>query len=366
MFRTKRKMMPLLLAGMLLPTLLGSSLIPPEEISDDTAHYRTTVVELGDIVTESTCPGNVYFPAIHDVYFEGAPSRYVKQLVLTGKELQPGDGIFDVLPQVDEIHISELELQKEELATRYQDAEVLRVKEREKLQREYNSAAGVGDVYTAGILEVSLQEHDLNAEKAKYDYERQLQAIDEEITELREQLEKTTVSTPFGGKMVWIQTYNEGTIIHEGEKLLTVTDLEKPYIRTTKPIPAGTPVKVKLKYRNIEVETEGVCVVNCLFAGGTEGAIIEADLSMAKEYVEDLTLLDSPMVGIGVTYNEIELKNVLKVSEDALIKEGNFYYAEILDDENVIHKRPVKVLILKGGVAAVLSGLSEGDKVILQ
>ena len=37
-----------------------------------------------------------------------------------------------------------------------------------------------------------------------------------------------------------------------------------------------------------------------------------------------------------------------------------------VDDENVIHRRPVKVMVLKNQIAWVIDGLEEGDVLVLQ
>ena len=176
------------------------------------------------------------------------------------------------------------------------------------------------------------------------------------------------ISAPFSGRIAWIQTYSKDEIIHPGDLVMTLMDLSKVYLRASNAIPPGTPVKIEVLYRGDTYYFEGRSVVNCsaLTSGQKSGSIIEFDPSQFDTLDVDLGSINLRMIRMNVIYSSGSQKNILCVSTDALIKDDLNYYAEILDDDNIIHRRPVKVLLLKNRMAWVIEGLSEGDTVILQ
>ena len=125
-----------------------------------------------------------------------------------------------------------------------------------------------------------------------------------------------------------------------------------------------------VSFRGNDYEFQGKSVVNCglLTSGTNNSSIIEIDQKDLMSISSNLRQLDVRAVRINVTYTDSSMKNVLCVPTDALTKgeTDNLYYAEILDKENVIHRRLVKAMLLNNKTAWVIDGLQEGDVVVLQ
>ena len=369
MLRNKR--LPILLLS-LLALLLGvsvqaSDLIPLSEIGDESANYRTTVVERTDAISERTCSATIYLPVEHKIYYKGADAYFVKDLAVYGNDVKEGASVFEIDPDVDEIRLTELQLQKEELERQYNDANAVRDKEIVKLVKQHTEAMP-GDPYTAELLDYRVKILNLEAEKATYEYNNKIESLDKEIAELEEELKRTTIDSPFSGRLSYMLGMTAGRIIRDGEHVMSVTDLTKIYLRANASIPLGLPVKVSVGYRGDDYVFDGKCVINCsmMTAGTDTTSIIEINMEDLLSINDNLRQLDVRAVRIEVTFTDSCMKNVLVVSTDALQKDGNYYYAEILDDENVIHRRPVKVMVLKNQIAWVIDGLEEGDVLVLQ
>ena len=346
----------------------AANLVQPEEIGDDTANYKTAVVTYVDISSEVSTGASLYFPAEQFVYYEGAEAYLVKERASSGHEITEGTPVYEIKPNVDEVRIEELKRNLTELEKRYTDTVSSRERELRKLRNDHAQAVAAQDVYTAQLLDLDVQAKLVEAEKTDYEYHLSRSRIEEELTELEEELERTEITAPSSGLLSWIQHFTDGSIITPGQHLMTLTDISKLCLRTTNPIPTGQEVTVVVKYRGEEHPIPGKSVVNCsaLTSGTMTGSIVEVDLKDISKISDNLLQIDSRAVNLSVVYEDTVLKNVLMVTSDALIKDGNNYFVEILDEENVIHKRPVKVVILKNKFAWVLDGLQDGDTVVLQ
>ena len=225
-----------------------------------------------------------------------------------------------------------------------------------------------GDPYTAELLDYRVKILNIEAEKAAYEHEKRIEALDKEIAELREEQNHTKITSPYEGRLSYIQNLTEGNVIREGDLLMAVTDLSEIYLRANSSIPSGSSVTVTVSYRGDDYVFEGKCVVDCsvLTSGNDSTSIIEINKDELLSLNSNLRQLDVRAVRFNVTFQDSRMKNILCIPSDALIKDGSFYYAEILDEEKVIHRRPVKVMILKNKTAWVIDGLEEGDVVILQ
>ncbi len=370
MFRNKPAA---LLLFLVLPFVIStgaraSSLIPDTEIREETARYNTTTVEVMDAVSEMTCSADFYLPAMHSVYYNGPEAYFVSSSGVINNDYTVNENVIEIRTNVDEIRLEELKLKKAEAEKAYGDDVAVRQKELQKLNEQYVSAASVGDVYTATEMNLSIQALNTETEKAQYEYEQRIADLEDDIEELEEALMMKYISAPFSGRIAWIQTYSKDEIIHPGDLVMTLMDLSKVYLRASNAIPPGTPVKIEVLYRGDTYYFEGRSVVNCsaLTSGQKSGSIIEFDPSQFDTLDVDLGSINLRMIRMNVIYSSGSQKNILCVSTDALIKDDLNYYAEILDDDNIIHRRPVKVLLLKNRMAWVIEGLSEGDTVILQ
>ena len=347
----------------------SSSLIPLSEISDESANYRTAVVERTDAVNERTAAAYLYLPVEHRVYYEGANAYFVKDLAAFGNEIGKDTPVYEITPDVDEIRLTELRLEKETAARQYEEDCSARNKEIDKLVKQHAEAVP-GDPYTAELLDYRVKIMNIEAEKAAYEYDRKIRMLDKEIGEIEEEQERTTVDSPYEGRLTFVQSMAAGTLIREGDHIMSVTDTSKVYLQTNGAIPSGRDVKVTVSFRGNDYEFQGKSVVNCglLTSGTNNSSIIEIDQKDLMSISSNLRQLDVRAVRINVTYTDSSMKNVLCVPTDALTKgeTDNLYYAEILDKENVIHRRLVKAMLLNNKTAWVIDGLQEGDVVVLQ
>ena len=377
MFRNK--LLPILCVILLMTavsfTAAASERVPEDRINSETARYRTAEVVRGDSVNMMYSSADIYLPVVQSVYYDGAEAVFRKASSVFGSDVDEKETVFQIEPNVDTIHIEELRLKKEELAQSFENAEASRSQALKKLWEEFNSASAVGDPYTATMKNLEIQRANIEEERAAYQYEKQVAAIDKELEELDEQMKTTKIDAPISGRITWIQHYTEGQTIPSGQHVFSITDLTKIYLRTSASIRSGLSVIIEISVRGDDYEVPGKCVVDCQeqSGGAKSGSIIEIDAEALANFMEEMgkyagniRILDSRAVGIRVHYAESEMKNILMVPEDALVKDGSIYYAEILDENNAIHRRPVKAVVLKDHNAWILSGLSEGDTVVLQ
>ena len=359
----------LLLAASSVLSASASELIPEDEISEETARYRTVKVERGDISSVLSCSATLYTPYQRNVYFEGGQARYVKNAAIERSIVKEGDPIVEVTPIVDNIRIEELKYKQQELDKSWQDAEDARASSRQKYQEDYQIAVTNNDPYMMGILSLQIESLNVEQERAAFEYNEAAANIQEELDKLEAEKEVNSVTAPFDGRISYLQYFLPGTVIDKGTHVATLMDMSKMYLRASNDIPAGREVTITVSYRGQSYDIPGRSVLNCaeLSGGVRSGSIIEFDRSFLDLLPDgDITAIEARAVSVMVSYESIGIKDVLTVSADALYKDGITYYAEILDSDNTVHKRPVRVIIYKNTIAWVLDGLSEGDEVVLQ
>ena len=349
----------------------SGSLIPQDEISEETANYRTDTVKLSEVYGDITCSASVYCPAEENIYFKGEEAVYNEPVVIAQNLVKKDDPVYSITPVIDEIHLEELHLKRQEADKVYADQTEDRAMQVKDLQDQLAIAVQNGDVYMQDILSIRLKQKEVESAKAEYEYTRDAGKIDEEIAEIEEARDTLTIDAPADGKLTWMEYLTEGDRIFKGKFLGVLTDMDHACLKANNSIPAGQEVKITVSFRGTDYDFDGKCVLNCaeLSGGVKEGSIISYDPALLDMLPTgtDIAVLDQRGVSIKVNYRTYSLKNVLTVSVDALIQDGSRTYVDLLDENNTLHRRPVKVLLYRNSRdAIILSGLSEGDAVVLQ
>ena len=121
--------------------------------------------------------------------------------------------------------------------------------------------------------------------------------------------------------------------------------------------------------KGLPVEARVSSYRNKIFKGKIDfiSSRINADtrslLSRVSINNEDLELLSGSLLEITVKFN---LRDALSVPDTSIMMEGEKSYVYIVSDKNITNKTEVDIGLRSDGKVEILSGLSEGDKIVAE
>ena len=125
MFR-KKECLAALLAGFMLLTgctaqTTGQAKLLQEEVKTTSANLKTVQVTRGTLQREFSMNANVVFPDREVVRLQADEAQYVEHQVIVGQEVKKGDVIAVFRKQTDDIRLTAIELELEQLEAQRQD-----------------------------------------------------------------------------------------------------------------------------------------------------------------------------------------------------------------------------------------------------
>jgi len=255
-----------------------------------------------------------------------------------GQMVTKGQRMFKIMP-----NLYQVDLQKAKA-----EAEMVRI--------EYQNTKALAEKNIVSPNELSLA-------KAKLD------KAEAEVKLAQTHLGFTDINAPFSGVMDHFNVRN-GSLVAEGDLLTTLSDISKMWVYFNVPESEyldyktsktdKNPVKVKLRMANGQVfDQEGVIET------------IEADFDNKTGNIEFRAVFPNPnqLLRHGETGNimvDIPYKNALLIPQKATFEILDKTYVYVVNKDNKLEQRLIKVAAELPHVFVVKSGLKESDRVLLE
>ena len=305
---------------------MAPPLVQPKDVV-----YTTVDVARGNIVNSIQGMGRVESVKMVDLYFESSGGRIKNINVKYGDKVKKGDVLL-------ELDTGELDYQIQVAQLKYQEQ-----------QNDYN-------------------EHKSHMSRI----DRQNAQIELQISQLGiDQLEKektdATLISPIDGSVVYITDANQGSSVDAYSTLVRIAD----------------PSVKMLEYEddsNRGFFQIGMTVQVSLKSGGSviQGTVVSTPLDREKYNTEDLAKLlfiqvpDEFLANLNIG-DEVKVVLVLAERDNVLWLPRNVVqtyqqrrYVDVLDSNNVKTEKDVEVGLETATQTEILSGLSEGDKVVVR
>ena len=191
-----------------------------------------------------------------------------------------------------------------------------------------------------------------------------------ELTLAKTHLDFTEIRAPFDGITGRFNDVRLGSLVDEGELLTTLSDNSQiwvyfnvpeseylDYITSKKP---DNDLRVKLQMANYKLfEHEGVVeTIESEFNNETGNIAFRATFKNSNRILRH-----------GETGNilmPVELKGALLIPQKATFEILDKKFVYVLDKENVIHSREIKIGVEIPHLYQVIGGLNEGDKILVE
>ena len=191
-----------------------------------------------------------------------------------------------------------------------------------------------------------------------------------ELTLAQAHLGFTQIRAPFDGIMDRLNV-RKGSLLNEGDLLSTISDISQMWVYFNVPeaeyldykthlIKNSAPMKVRLKMANNNIFP---------YVGVVE--TIEADFNNETGNIAFRATFQNPdkLLRHGETGNvivDVPLKNALLIPQKATFEVLNSRYVYVVDKNNVIKSREIKVLAEIPNIYVISGGLEATDKILLE
>jgi len=376
-----------LLGGVLL-SLLTTWLSAEASISAD--RVRMAVVERGDLVRDLNVQGRVVAAV--------SPTLYSPATGTVTLQVQPGDEVTldQVLATVDSPEVRSLFLQEQSTLDRLQ-AEL----EREKIQArkaqfksqqvidlaevkltaaEREMRRAEESIQTNAISQIdyerardelararvehahAVQDARLEGESLSFEAQTRQLAVDRQglvVEELRRRVDDLAIRSPVVG-IVGNVTVTQKAVVDKNAPLITVVDLSAFEVEVRIPetyaddLGIGMGAEVQHNFSNYRGELVSLSaeVINNEVTGRIRFAGEPPPGLRQNQRVTVLVMMD-------------ELRNVLKLQRGSFTDAGSGRIAFVLGEDGIATKRPIELGVRSVSEVQILSGLSEGDRVII-
>lgn len=327
-------------AAVMAAALTGCSLLPREEealkpplVKPAQENYHTVKVTRADIAKRITGTGFLESVATDVAQFTGQGGRIESILVKSGDSVKKGDVLVQLI--MDDL---DLRLKEQELAL-------------EKAKLAYRQAGdGGGD-------ELRIARLQLDIEQIKYD-------------RLKQQLDSRQLKAQMDGQVVFVENLQEGDFVEPYQTLVIVADPSR--LRVT--LRADNPDNI----RDAEV---GMAAEITVEGTQLEGKVVQTPRSapatlnkdLAEQYARTLyidvpNIPDDAEIGATVSVSIItQMKeDVLQIPRSGLRAFLGRSFVRVLEEGNRIREIDVEQGITTQTAVEIVSGLEEGQDVILQ
>lgn len=373
-----------LLAGLCAMTVMlqGCSLAPEEEELlappiDDSGEvtYTTETIKRGDITNKVSGTGSVNSQTQYNLAFTHQ-GGYLKTVnVKLGQQVSAGE----VLAELDtdsikndlrkkELEVEKLQMQLENLQNSSANLELERKNLRlAYLQSQYD-ASGQTDAdlkYQIDDLKLEIQQLQQSGDNS---YEIQMAQKDLEITQidlenLQLALSKGQIVAPSAGTVTYIEEIAIGDYIAANKTLITLAD----------------PSNLILEYSGGYSDDLQLGMAATITMGGNtytgKVATTPADFPAEQQETHKETvyfqvdgLPADTAIGTSAQFEVVleEKKDVLLIPKSAVLQYMGSYYARTLSEDGIRAETAIEVGVESGNQYEVVSGLNEGDTIILE
>lgn len=309
---------------------LAPPLIEPKEVD-----YKTVNVERGDMVSSVQGMGRFESASMADVHFTASGGRIKNKAAKVGDKVKKGDVLI-------ELDVGDLEysLQRERL----------------RLQQMENNYASLKKAMRYASDKTALTNAGIDLEMQKLT-----------IQQLEEQKTNATLLAPFDGVVLYVTSANQGTWVDAYATLVRVADQsEKVLTYSNESNRASFQIGMKVDVTLKDKSTVTGEVISAPFDRG----MLDTEELAKIVYIK---LPDSALAKVSVGEEAkvvlvlAERKGVLKLPRNVIRNYQQRKYVQVLDvDDKVKVERDVEVGLETTTEAEILSGLEEGEQVIVK
>lgn len=275
------------------------------------------------------------------------------------QSVESGDVIATIQTEVDELTIEEAELKLTRLKERYQKAETKLAEDLEDLKFErtitYND-------YERFVIDVKCKQLQLDWEKAKRNYEKQIADASEKLSDLRESKNSTTVTAPVGGYVIFSTKHAAGKEMENGDYICHILTSDDFYVQTSNQAEQFA-FGMTVNFRNMDEVVEGTVI-----SGGSPALYGNLDTGKATFSVgfSDTTPSTNwrQADDLVMEGNLKTVENVVLIPKQAVTVEDDNYYVTVLKEDGNL----LKTEFIPGGSNSdqywVYEGLEEGTQIV--
>lgn len=334
-----------------------SSLLLDRE-GDSTVYSLATAVK-GDVV--STASINCTYRQVHEQQVSISVSGMVVDQVHVkkGDTVKPGDLLIEmktdnIKDRIDELNYS---IARNQLLLTQNEENLANELEARTVLYDYHSEKSSADWVQ--------KEEDMEDIRQKYrylreDYSDAIALDQEELATLQAEYEMGRVCSGLSGTIASVKSDLEGQIVKKDDVLVTIIDGSECLFETEAP-------------EYVEYFQEGVAVPMTILSNNAKGDYKLVPYQMENwEEVQTFEVVEQPE-GVNLEVNVSgkitillgQRDNVLTVPSQAVHTADDQYYVYMVDENQMRKVVLIEVGLLGDESAEILSGLSEGDKVIL-
>lgn len=356
--------------------------------SYEAEEYRQTTVMRGDLILEKTVRC-VYTSARQETYSFPLGGLYIDKIYVSeGDLVKKGDLLAELekgnlAEQISEreyalraLQIRQAKLPEiQSLELTRQDAIIAGMNERianlmtqaGTVGREEQKSALIDQANETLIQRLELEE---KQDDIRETHERQLQEMSDSVyiagirlKELKEELQERQIYAGISGTVIYVQKVKEGERSVKGRNMIAVADLDKVVFtvkgKDVQYFPAGMQVTVLCGRK--EYPAQVVEASDFGLAQSTEDSDPIAYLQLLQP---DPTLENGTSGTVNVILDQRE--DVMYLDRKAVKTADGKHFVYMLDEEGLRIRREVTTGLETGNYVEIISGLSEGDSVILE
>ena len=349
----------------------ASEVIPEDQIGRDETNYQTAVAAYGDFYSVSSVIGFSFLSVDYHFVYKGDPVRYMEALVSQYEDVEAGDPIYRVYAEKDEVAITEKELNIQRLQEALQrDLAVLDEEISDLTEKKWSSP----DADELRKAEINIEKKQLERERLVYDEERKISMLTKELDEMNEKAAVEYIYSPYSGKVTSMESFVPNAVIENGAELMVIRGESVMLASTVGSFLCGSEISIDATPANFgTLRGRAIISDSAIPDSGLNGTIFEreVDEELGKRILSEINGQNSRTVAAQLQQVRLEgamidLKNVLIIPANGWEMDNGVESVEILGEDQMIHKRRVRIGASNKDYVWIMSGLSEGDIVLLK
>lgn len=183
------------------------------------------------------------------------------------------------------------------------------------------------------------------------------------IAEIKARIADRTIIAPFDG-VLGIRQVSVGTLVNSGETITTIDDIHRIKLDFYVPsiflpqLKPGNIIQAQVEALNDQIFAGKIDTINTRIDPVTRSVLVRAILPN-----HDLLLKPGLLMKINLIRNERE---ALVVPEESLIQRKDRFYVLVATAENTLEEREVKTGTHYPAKMEIVSGLDEGEKIVVR
>ncbi len=332
------------------------TLIAPEDIRPQDSNYKTYEVTPSTWELTFSLGGSEFYPVTAYAVYEGLTARFVEYKVSRGDTVKAGDVLAEVEITASTVDITTLELNLSRARDEYETGKA-------KWERDLTEARlslGTTQGEDRQIQALRLQRSELAYQQYCLQREYEIESLERDLKERREQVEKSVLVSPIDGVVYEVQYMRVGEQVYPGMRLITVYDPSRMLI-------AVDNSTGRLRY-NMDVTVEmGAAKQRETVSGRVVAAdnMLPDGKRLGKAFVAlEAGAMDMSFKNPKVQGSYVHVPGALVLPRSTATLQGGSYYIYKLQD-GMAQKRFVNAVVSNATGVWVIQGLDEGDLVIL-